>query len=545
MIRSLLVLSLLVGLLWSGFLAWVGIHTTGDSVAYFRTALELSEHGALNMNPIWPPLYPMLLGGMTMAVGLPAEAAGLLSGLLLTALLFSSGWIVAQATRDGLLAAAVILFCCGWWELLYVFRVAWSEQLYAALVAVHLVAIVRHCRSGTLLDFALAAVTASLVVLSRYLGYALLGIFLVYSAATVLRRGDRRRHLAVLVAASSPLLGWLLFNLYRTSTLHGERTPTDLTALENLQLLASVFSAQLWHTPMLTALLLSGVVAMGVVLWRGQGWTRTLLLYVSAYLMLYAALLVYAASSVQMDEINPRFLSPILPTVLLGIILAASGLAQQLPKARGPILQSVTALLLVGVLGGMGSWKDGMATLVSGVNTTASHQQGGFSASQTAESLNALFAERLSQQSRLAVGLLTSESNGNKASVMVMRRAVLEGEGLQDPRYTALSKRMVSISLELEGKERELLAWSPRLMADAADVQHALHDALAETGAEELLVITRKKVLRKTGVPDMDLATLSQLRCEAEASITPYLIYTCSEAVSRDTTPARSVHREG
>jgi hypothetical protein len=43
----------------------------------------------------------------------------------------------------------------------------------------------------------------------------------------------------------------------------------------------------------------------------------------------------------------------------------------------------------------------------------------------------------------------------------------------------------------------------------------------------------------------MDLANLSQMRCEAEPSIAPYLIYTCSGAVSRDATPASSALREG
>ena len=528
--RLLIGQALLAGLLWGSFLAWIGIHTTGDSVAYFRAALDLAENGSMNMNPIWPPLYPVLLGGMTALTGLPTEAAVVLSGTLLAVLLFATGWVVTQATRDNVLATVVLLFCCCWWEMLYIFKVAWSEQLFAALVALHLVAIIRHCQTGALRDFAMAAATASLVVLSRYIGYSIMGIFLVYSVIWVVRNGEWRRHLMVFSASVSPLVGWLLFNLYRTSTLHGERTPTDLTTLDNLQMTISVFRDQLWSTPMLTALLFSASVAAVVVIWRGQGWIRTVLMYVWAYLLGYTALLIYAASTVQMDVINPRFLSPLLPTVLIVIALPVGGLAELIPKSRFMIQRVVFSLLLVGLLGGMRSWQAGMLSLVSGVNTVAFHGAAGFSASQTAVELNAMFAKKLAENPQLAVGLLTSEKNGSKASVMVMRRAVLEGNGLTKANFTEVSKRSISISLMLDGQEREMLAWSPRLMNNVEDVRRALQEASQSTGESELLVITRRKVLRRTGVPDADLSSLSHYRCQPEPVIEPYLIYTCSTA---------------
>ncbi|MFT5683779.1 MAG: hypothetical protein ACI8RZ_004711 [Myxococcota bacterium] len=523
-----LVLALMAGLLWGVFLTWIGIHTTADSVAYIHSALSVAESGALSANPIWPPLYPALLGLLTLVTGLPTVAAAVLSAITMTVLLAAVGRIVQWATGSTVISAVSMLFLCGWWEVLFIFRVAWSEQLFAALVALHLLMIIRHLESDRLSDLGLAALSVSLVALSRYIGYAMVGIFLLYAAAWVVRRREWRG-IGVVGLGLSPVAGWLVRNLALSGTLHGNRSPTERTVLDNLSLLIEVLSGQLWQAPVLTALIVASVVAGGAVLWRGSGEVRRMLLYTGAWLVAYLLMLIYATSTVKMDHINPRFLSPILPTVLALCALAFGGLAALRPSSRSLLNGVFGAALLVGTISGGSVWVAGMSGLVSDVNTRSFHEQAGFSASQTAADLNVIIADRLRDRKRLDILLLTSESSGHKARLLLMRRGLLSGSGLSGATVQTTGKRTMTIGVQLDGEARELVATSPLNFRKRTGIRRAFR-AAREDSVGELMVLARRKALLSAGVEDL---TDVEPGCRLDVKVDPYLVYRCQSASVR------------
>jgi hypothetical protein len=524
-----LVLALLAGLLWGGLLTWLGIHTTGDSVVYLHTAVSVSGSGTLPDNPLWPPLYPILLGLLTLATGLPTVAAAVLSACALAVLLAATGRIVQWATQSTVLSAVAMLFLCGWWEVLFIFRVAWSEHLFAALLALHLLLVIRHRERGRISDLALAALSASLVALCRYIGYSLVAVFLLYALIWVVRR-RAWRGLGALTLGLAPVAAWLLRNRIVSGTLHGTRSPTERTVVDNLLLAGEVLSGQIWQTPTLTALLVSAAVGGLLVLWRGAGEVRRMLLYTAAWLVCYLAMLLAATSTVRMDLISARFLSPILPTLLAMCALAFGALSANSPSSRRLLNGVLCAVLLAGTLGGGGAWLEGMSGLLRGVHARASHEQVGFSASQTAVELRALLVGLLGERERLDVLLLTSGSNGNKARVLLLRRGLLSGEGLSGARVREIVGRRMTVDVSLDGEPREVVAYSPGRFEEASQVQHALREVQRGIGDTELLVVAQRKPLREAGVAD--LAGLES-GCRAEDDIAPFLIFRCRPASVR------------
>ena len=136
--------ALIGGLSWGILILWLGIHTTSDSVAYLTAATAFSIDGKIWLAPLWPPLYPFSLALLIPLVTYPTKAAAVVSAISLSMLLFCLQRIVWRLTADFWLAAIVVLFCCGWWELFYILQAAWSEGLYAALVGLHLLFVIRH-----------------------------------------------------------------------------------------------------------------------------------------------------------------------------------------------------------------------------------------------------------------------------------------------------------------------------------------------------------------------------------------------------------------
>lgn len=529
-------LGVLAGVVWWRFLAFVGVHATSDSAAYFLGSLRLTWGQAAALSPSWPPIYPGLLWLLGAVTPYPADAAALISGLAAAMVVGGVGVSALSASRSPLVAVSATLLCCVWGSLLFVFRYAWSEPLYTGFTMVHIAFVARHIRTGRLRDYALAAVFAACAAGTRYIGDSLILVFAVYTAGHLLRtRADLRAWGAHAVAGILPMLplaAWLLWNFRKTGHLHGARSPARRTLSENVGYFQEVVVEQLWSTPLLSTALAGAVLLAVVGLWREPASPPARLArYALACAVLYAGLLLYATSTVAMNRISPRLTMPVLP-VLLVFLTAAVGGARRLLSARGQVGLGIAtaAILACAAVANMPAWHRALDPSIQAIDGKSSHELAGFDASRTADEINALLVERLREQPHLAATVMTQTRSGHKGLSMWTRSATFEGRGLSLVGYDVYQDKKIPIRLTLDGQPREVSVWLHAALEDADDITAELLQMIESTGELEVLVITRQKVLREAGVPGADLAQLPSpvVRCAPVEKIDSYGVYSCS-----------------
>jgi hypothetical protein len=235
----------------------------------------------------------------------PSWAALLVNAGVFGLTIWGTGRFVERRTGNrelGVLAAGVVLICP---VLLRVGTIAWSEPLYIALTLATLVALSAHLESRAMGPLILAAATASLAVLTRYIG-----LVLVVAAVPLILRGAgipisrRVRYAFVYVSvALVPVAAWIARNAMLTGTLTGRRSWTS--------------AAIGW-----VGLTILAVLGLRAALRRGGG-AGGLGAFALA-LGVYLAGVLYFASRGASNPLDFRLLSPaVVPAIVVSAMLAA------------------------------------------------------------------------------------------------------------------------------------------------------------------------------------------------------------------------------
>ena len=245
-----------------------------DTINYLAVARNLlAGEGFLNYDgtpyTLWPPLYPLLLAAAGFGVLDPLQVVGPLNAGILGLTVFVVGRYLRRRLESRFLAAwapvvlalSLPLTELAWWGL--------SETLFVLLATLALVGADDFLRGGRRSSSALAAVSASLALLTRYLG---IGVVAVTALAVLFRTEDSRRtrarrFLMVGLVGVGPTALWLLRNLRLTGEFTGGQPPPagglqpDLLS-DLLGGLASWTRFE-WHSPaLLPTLLLAALVAV-------------------------------------------------------------------------------------------------------------------------------------------------------------------------------------------------------------------------------------------------------------------------------------------
>ena len=245
-----------------------------DSINYLAVARNLlAGEGLLNYDgtpyTLWPPLYPLLLAAGSLGVFDPLRVAGPLNAALLGLTIFVAGRYLRRNLESGFLAAwaplvlalSLPLTDLAWWAL--------SEMLFVLLSTLALLGADAHLREGRRSSLALAAVSASLALLTRTLGIAVVAATAI---AALFRReeppGTRaRRFLAAALVGVGPAALWHLRNLRLTDGFSGGQPPAVGGFLPDLLLDLLGGAARWlrfeWDSPaLLPALLAAALVAV-------------------------------------------------------------------------------------------------------------------------------------------------------------------------------------------------------------------------------------------------------------------------------------------
>lgn len=512
-----------LGAAWAGFFLHYGLRLSGDSTAYTWYALQAHAHGELTVAATWPPLYPLALAGLMYLTPFPSEAAALLAGLCILGFAGATGALARLLGASGPVAGLVALLVGTWPAVLQVFDVAWSEQLYAACFALHVLFLARFWRHDRTVDLAAAAGWVSLLCLSRYAGYSQLGIFGLLGLWCVWRRPRARlRRLGLLALTPVPSALYLVRNQLVWGTVHGEREPGEIPLSTNLELMAGILTEDLPSLPLLLAL--PGAVLLLAVASRRPREHRdhlVILGYIVVALLTQVGLTLYATSTVKMDGLNPRFVAPLYP-----LLVGAGALGLGMLCRR----RATHALLLAGLASLVGLQSPAFLDHYRAVGESRGAVQGhtgfGFSASRTAADLRQVVHARLERAEGLAMGAIVKARNGRNGRALFVRGASVLGPEVSRARFVRSDVHHAVLSLRVGGVDKELRGISMPSMTRADQLIAAIERAwdYAE-GLPLLLVIHPKGLQRELGHSRLEPLVEGHVLVRRIAEPAPYDVY--------------------
>lgn len=371
-----------------------GAGLSPDSVNYIAAARNLAAGRGLatfNGAPLvaWPPLFPALLAGIKVLLGIdPLLSVRVVNALLFGLIVWLSGVLcfrhLSSSFLTVLLGVTSVLLAI---PLLATAKMAWSEPLFIACVLLSLIWAESYLERGDAGSLALLALAAASASLSRYIGVTVIiagAIVVTLSAKENLR--TKIFHLcAFLLVSIAPLAIWISRNHIVSGTLMGPRSPSQFSFVQNLNF--TFYTLLYWYLPSRAtqhrpALALLGI-AIGFIatVTARTNWDRvkTRLSFLSPSLIFaatYASFLLASATTTAYDRLDDRLLSPLyIPLALLLFNLAECSVTLLRPRFSRWF---VNAILVTGVA----AWLVHLAVVASG-NLTSSvvHGAGGYATS--------------------------------------------------------------------------------------------------------------------------------------------------------------------
>ena len=231
-----------------------GAGVSSDAARNLSTADSLlAGRGFVDMvgSPLvlWPPLYPILLAGLSLVSGLRTfQVAWYLNVALYGANIWLAGWWLYVAFRGRPLYAVagtlIVLFSR---SLLRIHANVASEPLFEALAFVFFLSSTEYLRTGTRRSLWTMCVVAGLATLQRYLGVVLLGVMLV----VLYRRagfGALWHGALPCLVATTPIAAWVVLHNYPISgSPFGPRELGTMLPLQNIGL--SLTKILWWFVP--------------------------------------------------------------------------------------------------------------------------------------------------------------------------------------------------------------------------------------------------------------------------------------------------------
>lgn len=366
-------------------LAWVVTSKYGPGVSADATKyLSISENLLLGKGffdhtgrPLlwWPPLYPMMIAGVSWLTGLDVLlAGGYLNIALLAINIFLHGVFLALAFKDKpfylILGAVFVLFSdMG----IRIHANISSEPLFVTFSMIFLLASADYLQTKSRRAFWWMVVMSALAPLQRFLGVSLIaagGIFILYANRDKIWHGIRNGFLFG-VLSLLPIAAWIIFhNLGQYNSFWGV-TGSIVDPLENLRLsLAKMLHWFAPYHPLLEPLfenpwIVAGVaLAILVVINKFENWRiffRTMMqpfpLVAWVFTVLTILGLMYSVTTEDhVDLFSDRYYVGLLSIVLVILFIAFDGLILPHLKFNVTVIQKAMVVLFVAWLAIYPGW---------------------------------------------------------------------------------------------------------------------------------------------------------------------------------------------
>lgn len=417
--RSITVLVALValvgGLYWLLFILEYGLSFSQDSTDYMMSALRMRYAADYYVNPLWPPLYSLLLSVFMLFKPFPADAAALFAGLSIVIQLVLLALTLRRIGTDWIAQILAIVALATFAPFLYMYKWVWSEVPFSLLTTAAFYFLLRHIDNRKILDFALCTLFVALASLTRYIGISTLVILLGYAVFVVFTASDRRvaarNYISLSAAGFAPLLIYLVWNRARSGTFFGERVASDVTVGENIRLVLQTLFGDfgVW-------MLLLLVIAVGLYAWmfsrRSSDAVKrrlTAMTFMLSFAILYTGLVIYSASSAKIDPIDTRYFSPVHFIPFLFILCGFEWFLPRWASAKSGVVQkNIPRVVLYGLVLGLivanlGDVSERRRDIEKNRDIGTSHHEAGYDKSPTAVELAKLFNLILERDGELTI----------------------------------------------------------------------------------------------------------------------------------------------
>ncbi len=300
---------------------------------------------------LWPPLYPLVMAGLSLITGLNTfQAAWYLNVALYALNIWLSGWLLYRIFSDRLVYAVagglVILLSR---STLRIYANVASEPLFATFMLLFFLAAARYLKDPSRAMVWAMFVLAGLATFQRYLGVILFGVAGVAVFCRERWRGLLRAIPAAILSAL-PIAVWAIgHNLPISGAPFGPRDLGEMLPLENINL--SLTKILWWFIPRLSFtdplilhpwIVVVVVAAVLMTLNRRADWVRWLRALSNSYVwpallfsVVYFFLLAFTVVTADhLDLTSDRYYVVILPTVVALIFITLDALV--LNHLRGP-----------------------------------------------------------------------------------------------------------------------------------------------------------------------------------------------------------------
>jgi hypothetical protein len=347
-----------------------GAGVSSDAARNLSTADNLLQgKGLVDMvgEPLilWPPLYPLVLAGLSLATRWSTfQSAWYLNILLYAANVWLAGWLLYRIfpgkTWYAAIGALIILFSR---SSLRIHANVASEPLFETLMLLFFLCAASYLGDGSPRALWAMCALAALATMQRYLGVVLVGV----AGTVVFSREHARglgRGLLPLLVSVLPLAAWIvLHNLPVSGTLFGPRELGAMLPLTNISL--SLTKILWWFVPRLTYLdwlllrpliPLLGMALFLVALNSRQEWRTWLKALSGDYLwpallfsVLYFFLLAFTVVTADhLDLTSDRYYVVMLPVVVALLLLTLDTLVFSHLRPGGGVL--LRGAIILGVL---------------------------------------------------------------------------------------------------------------------------------------------------------------------------------------------------
>lgn len=312
-----------------------GIGISPDSVAYLSTAnhfVESFEFTDYNNLPLvnFPLGYPLLLGFIKIIFFTELiTAAPILNGLLLSAVLYTSSYLLYQVNiKHAFYRLLILCFILSSPGIVEVYSMLWSETLFILLGLLFIVTFHKYLQTEQLKWLLIAAFIAAFAIIVRYVGITLLisgGILILLYYQLNWRIKLKHIGWLALVGCSLPLLNIARNNIL-TQTVAGVRQSSLKSFQTNLQDGINVLGY--WfpnsENDSSTTILIIGIILMMMVMvllfYRliQQQFYPTIITILSVFVVVYASFMLFIASVSRFETLSSRLLIPLyIPLVVL------------------------------------------------------------------------------------------------------------------------------------------------------------------------------------------------------------------------------------
>ena len=346
-----------------------GAGVSSDAARNLSTADSLlAGKGFVDMlgNPfvLWPPLYPLVMAGMSLLTGWDTFRAAWYVNIGLYALnTWLGGWLLYRIFREKLAYAVVgSLMLLLSRSTLRIYANVASEPLFATFMLLFFLCAARYLRGGSGRMLWGMFILAGLATLQRYPGVALFGV-----AALVVFHRERWRGVPSMVApgliSALPIAAWAIgHNLPISGAPFGPRDPGEMLPLQNISL--SLTKILWWFVPRLSVtdplilrpwIVLPALAAILVLINKRRDWRNwldrlsgeycwPLMLFSVVYFLLLAFTVVTAD---HLDLTSDRYYVVILPAVVALALITLDVLVLSHVRANRTALTYAPALLLL------------------------------------------------------------------------------------------------------------------------------------------------------------------------------------------------------